>query len=157
MRRVFASTPDRPMPMAAAKLERPRDTLTASSPRRDTIRAPSLLPRGRRRPRPRSGVAAPAREHACSICLALLEELKDLLLAFEDLQLLDVHLVQRCQGLMVGLCSRVLRRRDHVCPTMMMGSNTNCKKFADTQLTRTVGDPCWMAEGSATRAMTAKT
>jgi hypothetical protein len=37
---------------------------------------------------------------------------------------------------------------------MTMGSSTSCRKFDDTQLTRIVGEPWWMADGSATKAMT---
>ena len=40
---------------------------------------------------------------------------------------------------------------------MMIGSRTSCKKFEDSQFTSTVGDPCSIAAGSATKAMSVNT
>src|SRR3989442_5073928 len=43
------------------------------------------------------------------------------------------------------------------CPTMMMGRRTRCRKFDESQLTSTVGEPCSIAAGKASSAMSVKT
>src|SRR5205823_8973303 len=40
---------------------------------------------------------------------------------------------------------------------MMIGRRTSCRKFDESQFTRTVGEPCWIAAGNATSAMSVKT